>query len=236
VPVLCGITDTSMTEALGVARHAADAGVSALVMAQPYYQPIPQSDLWHYTSTIAKQLPLPLVLYEMPSHTKLNFTLETVRKAMDLPNVIGLKDSSGSFGYYAHVIELRDRHRPDWTLLCGPEEMIGPTVMLGGNGGVTGSANVFPNVYGEVYNAAVSRDLNRFQKAQANVLRVFEALYSINDQPTKWIRCVKAALSQLGICSDRPADPIERFPEATLAKAKANLETVRDLLPAAVAA
>src|SRR6185369_5383821 len=70
VPVLVGITDTSFVESVALARHAADAGAMAVVLSTPYYFPAGQTDLLSYIRNIVAELPLPLVLYNMPSLTK----------------------------------------------------------------------------------------------------------------------------------------------------------------------
>ena len=85
VPVLAGITDTSFTESLRLAAHAAECGASALVLAPPYYFPAGQPELLDYIEHLVPRLPLPLMLYNMPAMTKLNFEPETVRRAFDIP-------------------------------------------------------------------------------------------------------------------------------------------------------
>ncbi|HEX8202868.1 MAG TPA: dihydrodipicolinate synthase family protein, partial [Isosphaeraceae bacterium] len=95
VPVLVGITDTAFVESIEMAEHAADAGAHAAVLAAPYYFPAGQPELAEYIEQIAGEVPLPIFLYNMPSHTKLSFEPETIARALELPNVVGLKDSSG---------------------------------------------------------------------------------------------------------------------------------------------
>src|SRR5439155_9211151 len=93
VPVLVGITDTSFVESVELAEHAADAGAQAVVLAPPYYFPAGQPELAGYVERIAGAVPLPLFLYNMPSHTKLSFEPDTIARALEIPNVVGIKDS-----------------------------------------------------------------------------------------------------------------------------------------------
>jgi 4-hydroxy-tetrahydrodipicolinate synthase len=95
VPVLVGITDTSFVESVRLAEHAANAGAKALVLSTPYYFPAGQTELTGYVENLVPQLPLPLVLYNMPSLTKVWFDFETLQKLTALPQIVGLKDSSG---------------------------------------------------------------------------------------------------------------------------------------------
>jgi len=106
VPVLVGITDTAFVESLNGARWAADAGADAVVVAPPYYLPEGQPELQEYLDHLLPELPLPLFLYNMPALTKVSFELATVRRAMDDPRIVGLKDSSGNMIYFHQAVGL----------------------------------------------------------------------------------------------------------------------------------
>ena len=95
VPILVGITDTAFVESVNIARAAADFGADAVVLAPPYYLPEAQPELQEYLDHLVPELPLPLYIYNMPALTKVHIELDTVRRAMDNPRIIGLKDSSG---------------------------------------------------------------------------------------------------------------------------------------------
>lgn len=219
VPVLVGITDTAFVESVNVARWAAEAGADAVVLAPPYYIPEGQPELQEYLSHLLPELPLPLFLYNMPALTKVSFELETVRWAMEQPRIIGLKDSSGDMIYFHRVIGLL-KQRPDWTLLIGPEEMLGDAVFAGGHGGVSGGANVFPQLYVELYRAAVGGDVARARELHAQVMRISNNLYRIGRHPSAIIKGIKCALSLLGVCDDFMAEPFHRFREPERAKVR----------------
>ena len=138
VPILVGITDTAFVESVDIGRRAANYGADALVVAPPYYLPEAQPELQEYIDHLVPELPLPLYLYNMPALTKVHFELDTVRRALDNPRIIGFKDSSGDLNYFKQVAELI-KQRPDWPLLIGPEEKLFEALQLGGHGGVSGS-------------------------------------------------------------------------------------------------
>src|SRR5215470_6176702 len=119
-PVLVNITDTAFVESVNLARHAADSGAQALVVAPPYYLPAGQPELQEYLAHLVAELPLPLFLYNIPPLTKVSYELDTVRRAMDHPRIVGLKDSSGDMNYFKQAAALL-KQRPDWSLLIGPE-------------------------------------------------------------------------------------------------------------------
>ncbi|MHB1034639.1 MAG: dihydrodipicolinate synthase family protein [Pirellulales bacterium] len=209
VPLLLGITDTAFAESVHLAECAADAGATAVVLAAPCYYPTDQTNLLRYVEDIARELPLPVFLYNMPSHTKLAFELDTVRRAIEIPNVVGLKDSSADMIYFHHVRRLA-RQRPGWTLLVGPEELLAESVLLGGDGGVCGGANLFPRLYVGLYEAVRKGDLGRVAELHDEVLRIAAALYTVGPAGAAVTAGLKSALACLGISSDVLAEPFER--------------------------
>ena len=210
VPVLVGITDTAFEESVNLARHAAEAGAAALVAAPPYYLPEGQPELLEYLDHLLPELPLPLFLYNMPALTKVSFELDTLRRVMEQPRIVGLKDSSGNMIYFHRAVGLL-KARPDWTLLIGPEELLADAVLAGGHGGVSGGANLFPRLYVRLYEAARAGDVDRVRELHALVLRVSGSLYSVGRHSSSVIKGLKCALACLGVCDDFMAEPFHRF-------------------------
>jgi 4-hydroxy-tetrahydrodipicolinate synthase len=223
VPLFVGITDTAFVESVNIARHAADAGADALVVAPPYYMPEGQPELREYLEHLLPELPLPLFLYNMPPLTKVSYELETVRWAIDQPRIAGMKDSSGSMNYFNRVREAA-AVRPDWTLLIGPEELLAESVLMGGQGGVCGGANIFPRLYVELHAAAQRADLTRVRQLHSLVMRVSEEIYSVGRHPSAVIKGIKCALACLGLCDDFMAEPFHRFREPERGRIRASVE------------
>ncbi len=211
VPVLVGITDTAFAESVNVARAAADFGADAAVVAPPYYLPEAQPELQEYLDHLVPELPLPLYIYNMPALTKVHFELETVRRAMDNPRIIGLKDSSGDLNYFKAAAELIKQNRPDWPLLVGPEEKLFDALQLGGHGGVSGGANLFPKLYVKLCEAHRAGNCARAQELQKQIQRVSDSFYRIGKYSSSIIKGIKCALNCLGICDDFMAEPFHRF-------------------------
>ncbi|MBC5644746.1 dihydrodipicolinate synthase family protein [Parabacteroides sp. BX2] len=222
IPVLVGITDTSFSESLLLAANAALYGADALVAAPPYYFAPGQAELIQYYNDLANQLPLPLFLYNMPSHVKVMIEPETVLALSENPNIIGLKDSSANGVYFQKLIYLL-RNKPEFTLLCGPEEMTAEVILMGGHGGVNGGANLFPELYVALYDAAASKDFEKLAELQSQVLRVSLSLYNIGKYASSYIKGVKTALNLLGVCSDYMAEPFHKFKDAERAVVKKKL-------------
>ena len=206
-PVLVGITDTAFVESVNLAKAAADAGASAVVLSTPYYFPAGQAELTEYIQDILPQLPLDAVLYNMPGCTKVWFEIDTLRRLASIEEIIGIKDSSGDLEYFAALVGLRDE-RPDWSILVGPEHLLVETMRLGGDGGVCGGANMFPRLFVECYEAAAAGNTQRTEELTARITDI-QRLYAIGKYPSRFIKATKCALSILGICNDFLAEPFQ---------------------------
>jgi 4-hydroxy-tetrahydrodipicolinate synthase len=225
VPVLVGITDTAFVESLNLARHAAAAGADALVAAPPYYFPAGQPELVDFVTRLAAELPLPLILYNMPQLTKTAFALDTLRQLAELPGVVGIKDSSGDLDYFRSVLSLAREQRPDWSVFIGPEEHLAEAVTLGADGGVSGGAQIVPRLFLDVHAAAVAGDGARLAALQRDVLTLGR-IYTIGRHASAVVKGTKCALSLMGLCSDVMAEPLTKFQPPERAAVRAVLESL----------
>jgi 4-hydroxy-tetrahydrodipicolinate synthase len=200
-----------MTESLSLASYAHDAGASALVLAPPCYFVPDQAELASYIQGVATRVELPLYLYNMPSHTKVAIGIETIRRAMDLPNVAGVKDSSGDMTYF-HAVRRVLRSRPELSLLVGPEELLAEAMMLGGDGGVAGGSNLNPTLFVELYNAASKADWVRVAEIHDRIVEINTTLYGLGQYGGNFLKSLKCALACVGLCSDRLAEPLAALP------------------------
>lgn len=223
IPVLVGVTDTSLSESLVLGQVAADAGADAVVAAPPYYFGLGESELIAYFTRLADALPLPLYLYNMPSHTKTMLSQKAVVALSEHPNILGLKDSSGNAVYFnAMLYAFKDR--PDFTLLVGPEEMMASTVLMGGHGGVSGGANLFPRLYVDLYAAAERGDLKEVARLQQMVMEISSRIYALGSYGSSFLKGLKAALAVLGIGNGYLSSPLTAFGEAQLKQVEKNLK------------
>jgi 4-hydroxy-tetrahydrodipicolinate synthase len=210
VPVLVGITDTAFVESVDIGRHAANLGADALVVAPPYYLPEAQPELQEYLDHLVPELPLPLFIYNMPALTKVQFELETVKRALDNKRIIGFKDSSGDLNYFRAATKLI-KQRPDWPVLIGPEEKLFDALQLGGHGGVSGGANLFPKLYVKLCEAYRTGDFAQAQALQDQIQRVSDSFYRIGKYSSSIIKGIKCTLACMGVCDDFMAEPFHRF-------------------------
>ncbi|MFN7843422.1 MAG: dihydrodipicolinate synthase family protein, partial [Pirellula sp.] len=198
IPVLVGVTDTSYIETVELARYAHKSGADAVVLSTPYYFPAGQTELLSYMEHLLVDLPLPLVIYNMPSLTKVWFEIDTILKLAQNPRIIGIKDSSGDLNYFEQATALK-RIRPDWFVMMGPEAMLIPALEKGGDGGVNGGANVMPQLFVECYKAHQAGNLNRAAELNA-LIQTWQYVYDIGKYASRHIKATKCSLSILGIC------------------------------------
>jgi 4-hydroxy-tetrahydrodipicolinate synthase len=213
LPLLVCISDTSIVESIHLARVAADNGADGVVSAPPYYFATGQPELAQFYEELVPQLPLPVFLYNMPSHVKVSFAPDTVARLGQMPQVVGFKDSSANAVYFQSVM-YKMQQRPDFAMLCGPEEITGELVLLGAHGGINGGANMFPKLYVGMYDAARQGDLQRVRQLQQYIMQISTSIYTVGRHGSSYLKGLKCALSLLGIINDDfVASPFYKFNE-----------------------
>ena len=209
VPVFVGVTDTSLVESLRLADFAKESGADAVVLSTPYYFPAGQTELIQYIADIVEEVPLPLMLYNMPSLTKVWFEVDTLRRLTQHQQIIGVKDSSGDMKYFQQILSLKEI-RPDWSMFIGPEHLTAEAVAMGGDGGVNGGANIYPQLFVDLYDAAVAKKHHQIEVLAQRINRL-QQIYSVGKYASRFIKATKCALSINGICSDHMAEPFNHF-------------------------
>ncbi len=223
IPLLVGISDTSVTDSIRLSKVAEANGAYAVVSAPPYYFASGQPELIDFYESLIPKLGLPIFLYNMPSHTKVSFAPDSIRRIAENEKVIGFKDSSANGTYFQSVM-YEMRHRKNFSMFVGPEEMTGEVVLMGANGGVNGGANMFPQLYVEMYNAAKSGNIDRVRELQKLIMQVSSTIYNHGKFGSSYLMGVKCALSILGICSGELAKPFSKFGEKEKAQIRLAIE------------
>lgn len=222
VPVMVGITDTCLQGSIDIANAAKDAGADALVISAPYYLPISQNEFITYLEQLIPQLPLPFMMYNMPSCTKMHMSVNTVRRAKEL-GAIGIKDSSGNLPYMLSLIE-EFKDSPEFAIIAGTEIFLPETIKAGGHGAVAGGANLFPALFVELYEASVNEDIEKIEQLREKLLLIEEKIYNVGAYSSKYVKTIKCALSAMGICNDYVAMPFRKFNETKSQQIAHNLK------------
>lgn len=212
VPVLVGISDCSFEESIELAKNAKISGADILVATTPFYMNIGQEELVNYYEKLADSIDLPLFLYNMPGNTHKHIAPNTLAKLANHSNIIGIKDSSGNLeNFKAYIEVLKDF--PDFTLLVGPEEILARTLEMGGHGGVTGGANLFPRLYVGLFEAFEKGNKTRMTELQGNICFLSDQLYENETYSSSYLKGLKAAMSFEWLCQGNLALPLYGYSE-----------------------
>ena len=225
VPYIVGVSDTSIADSVALAKVAQAAGACGVVATPPYYYAPSQSDMLNWFTALADASPIPVYLYNMPSHVKVNIEPHTAVRLASHPNIKGLKDSSHNMTYF-QTLSYLTRDQEDFVLFVGPEEQTAQAVLIGGAGGVNGGANMFPDLYVKSYNAVKDgriEDMKRYQKA---IMHIATAIYTVGDGPSSYLQGLKGALELLGLCSRTLALPYTAMSDEKMTVLKAALDGI----------
>ncbi len=208
VPLLVGIGDNCLEESLALADAAANAGATAVVLNAPSYFEISAREMRAYLDRILPVLPLPVFLYNMPWLTGHRFDRETIAHAIQFPNLIGFKDSSGDLDYLRLLVE-EAAVRPELTVLTGSEFQYLEALRLGAHGVVGGGANMYPALFQQLRAAHHAGESATAAALQRQISELGNSIFGLTGNPSSVFPCIKGGLAALGLCSPCMAPPLE---------------------------
>jgi len=212
VPVYAGAGAISTDETVRLASQLERAGADALSVITPYFLSFTQQELYEHYVRIAESTRLPIVLYNIPSRTSNTLHPKTVAKLAEIPNIVGLKDSSGSFDLTLQYID----QTPDtFAVLAGTDSLILATLMAGGKGAVAATANVFPAEVVSIYRHWKEQRFREAEEAQ-RLLRDLRASFSLGTLPS----VLKAVLTEIGLSVGPARRPVAPLTDSALAHVK----------------
>lgn len=216
VPVIAGTGGNSTAEAIELTAHAKKAGADATLQVAPYYNKPTQEGLYLHFKAIAKAVPLPQVLYNIPGRTGVNMLPATVARLAELREVVAIKEASADLGQMAEVVRLAGRKI---TLLSGDDNLTLPVLAIGGKGVISVIANIAPKDPAKLVKAWQEGRLEQARKLYYKLLPLCRAMfYETNPIP------VKTALSLMGKVEGEMRLPLCPMAPANLEKLKADLK------------
>lgn len=213
---LAGITDCSVDDSVRMAEAAAEAGADAVFFTSPFYFPLEQYEVLRHAEALVRLLPLPYLLYNMPSHARNEFSLETVDEISKWDGAAGIKDSSGDWRYFSRLVEMF-RERRDFAVFTGPEEVLLDALLIGASGGVAGGGNLAPSWLAGIAAAFREGRMEEAKRLQAKVRALGTRIYDAAGGPSSYIRGLKCALELAGLCGSTMTAPFAPVDEATRA-------------------
>ena len=191
VPVIAGTGSNSTAEAVRLSVHAEQSGADALLLVTPYYNKATQGGLIAYYSEIARQVHIPMIMYNVPSRTGVNIEPETaVYLAKNVENIVGIKEACGNISQVAKLAALADGCLD---IYSGNDDQIVPILSLGGIGVISVLSNVAPRMTHDLVMAYLEGDVEKSRKMQLDAMPLCGALFcEVNPIP------VKAAMKMQG--------------------------------------
>ena len=183
VPVVAGSGSNNTAEAVELTKHAQAAGADFALMITPYYNKPTQEGLFQHYKTIATQVKIPIIVYNVPSRTSLNLLPETMARLMGLPNIVGIKEATGDLKQCAKILELCG---DKIIMLSGDDFTVLPLLAIGGHGVISVTSNVTPGDMAGMCNAFFAGDLAGARKLHYKMWPLMEAMfYETNPAPAK---------------------------------------------------
>ena len=175
VPIIAGSGSNNTAEALSLSRRSADAGADGLLLISPYYnKPEPAGMVEHYR-TVADEIDLPQIVYNVPGRTGQNITPDAAVELASHPNIRGYKAASGDLNQVSEVVE-RTRDE-DFVVLAGDDGLILPTLAVGGAGTISVVANVEPARTVDLVHAALDGDFAHARERHHELGPLMRALF-----------------------------------------------------------
>ena len=227
VPVLVGITETDMDDAVAFAAKCKAHGAAAVVAAPPYYFKLTQAECVAWFTEMADRLPLPLVVYDMPAHTDTIIEPAPIANLAAHPNIIAMKDSSSIIALFNKFRVALEPYAGKFSLFMGPDEAMGEAVLLGADGGVCTGANLWPAQFKAMYLAAKAGDVEKVRRLQRFTTMSSYLLYGLGQGQIGFLKGVKCALAEMGLIQNVLAAPFTPFEGADRRKVRAALKTLK---------
>lgn len=175
VPVIAGCGSNGTSHAIALTRSAKDAGADAALHVPPYYNRPNQEGIYAHIAAIAEAVDIPIVLYNVPSRTITDISVETMARLAKIANIVAVKDATGNL---ARVTAQRLACGEDFIQLSGNDDMALGFNAMGGQGCISVTANVAPRLCADFENACLSRDWKAALTLQDRLFPLHAALFS----------------------------------------------------------
>ena len=191
IPVIAGTGSNCTATAVQLSKEAEEAGADGVLLVTPYYNKATQNGLIAHYTTIANEIKIPTILYNVPSRTGCAMAPATIASLVkNVDNIVGVKEASGDLSNVAKIMNLCDGNIE---LYSGNDDQVVPILSLGGLGVISVVSNVAPQFMHDMVTSYLEGDVKRAAKMQIDSIPLCNALFcEVNPIP------VKAALNMMG--------------------------------------
>lgn len=200
IPIIAGTGSNNTIQSIEMSKLAESLGVDGLLIVTPYYNKTTQEGLIKHYEAIAKEVSLPIILYNVPSRTGLNINPSTCFELSKIKNIVAIKEASGNLSQVAEIANLCG---DNLAIYSGNDDQILPILSLGGKGVISVLSNIEPKLTHEMVMSFLDGDISKAINLQLKTIPLIKALFSeVNPIP------VKAALNVIGYDFGIPRLPL----------------------------
>ena len=218
IPVIAGTGSNSTVEAIDLSKFAEKAGSDALLVVTPYYNKPTQEGLYQHYKKINDNVGIPIIIYNIPSRSVIDMSIDTMKKLFELKNIVGVKDATGDLSRVDQQLKAMGK---EFIQLTGNDDNAFEFNKRGGVGAISVTANIAAKLTSDFQKACV----NDLEKA-AKIDKILQPLHSslfIESNPSP----VKYAASLLGMCDPDVRLPLVEIKEETKKKVTEALKVAK---------
>lgn len=219
VPIIAGTGSNNTNQTVEMSKIAEEIGVDGLLIVTPYYNKTTQEGLIKHYEFIAKEVNLPIILYNVPSRTGLNISPSTCLELSKINNIVAIKEASGNLSQVAEIANLCG---DNLAIYSGNDDQILPVLSLGGKGVISVLSNIEPQLTHDMVISFLEGNISKSIELQLKSIPLIKALFSeVNPIP------VKAALNMIGYDFGTPRLPLVEMTVFGKEKLKYEIENLK---------
>jgi len=202
VPIYAGASSNSLRTTISNVNKLYQWGVDAAVIIPPSFFTYSQKELIEYYASIARNSPLPIFIYNIPSRAGVNMEISTLEELSHEENILGIKDTTVDMARFIELL-FHFRQRDNFSLFQGSELLLASSFIFGGDGAISALASIDPKLHMDIYQAAMDKDIEKAYQLQKQMNFLFN-VFSAADDPSlsinNFLLGIKIALNLLEIC------------------------------------
>ena len=208
LPVIAGTGSNSTEEAISLSKHAEKAGANAALIVTPYYNKPTQEGLYQHYKAINDKCGLPIIIYNIPSRSVIDMSVETMTRLYELKNIVGVKDATGNLDRVDQQLKAMGK---DFIQLTGNDDNALEFNKRGGVGAISVTANIAPKLCSQFQALSILNDYKSINETKNfdNILQSLHSAMFVESNPSP----VKFAAKQLGLCDDAVRLPLVKVTE-----------------------
>ena len=207
--IYAGLTGNCFSEQVRQAELYTALGADVIVATLPTYYALTEEQMYEYYKTLADCITGPLMLYNILATTHMSIPVDVIRRLADHPNIVGLKDSERDLERMAQCIEIA-KNSDDFAYFCGWAAQSAHSLELGGNGIVPSTGNYVPEMFQQLFDAAVAGDIataNRLQDETNEIAKIYQKDRTLGQSLT----ALKVMMQTKGLCEPWMLMPLCRL-------------------------